>query len=228
MSVTADDRRGTAVGGRAAVEEAERPGDHRRVQHLLLGHLHLQVRELVPRAVPVVLDGDLGERAARQAELVHVAVRREREQAGRGVALAEDLVADARDAAAGAVLQLLRADDEHDVVLAGRDREARVAERVGAGGAEVLDPRDGPIVEAQRIGERDARLAALAVRQIGADVGRVDLARIDLRVGVRLEGRVADLVLVGRVVEVAELRAADADHGHLVADRVHSGRAFQK
>src|SRR5262245_24755645 len=64
----ADDGRRRAVGGGTAVEEAERPGDDRRLQHLLLGHLHPEMRLRVLGAVPVILDGDLGERLATEAE----------------------------------------------------------------------------------------------------------------------------------------------------------------
>ena len=61
---------------------------------------------------------------------------------------------EAREPAAAAVLQLLGAEHQHDVVHAGRRREARVAEGVGAGGAVVLDPRDRPAVEPERVAER--------------------------------------------------------------------------
>src|SRR5206468_11224345 len=50
-------------GRRTAVEEAERPGDDRRLQHLLLGHLHLEMRLRVAGAIAMVLDRHLGERS---------------------------------------------------------------------------------------------------------------------------------------------------------------------
>jgi hypothetical protein len=212
----ADDRGGGAVGGRAAVEETERRGDHRRAQHLVLGDLHAQVRLGVARAVVVVLHRDLGERLAADAEGVHVAVGGQREEAGRRVALRQQGVAEARQAAAAAVLELLGAEHQDDVVGAGGDRQTGVAEGVGAGGAVVLDSRDRAVVEAQRVAEGDRGLAARGARHVRAQVGGLDLLRVDLRVGVGLEGRLADEILVAEVVEIAEIGAADADYRDLV------------
>ena len=134
-------------------------------------------------------------------------------------------MAEPRDAAAAAILQLLRAEHEYDVVDARRDREAAGAKRVGPGGAVVLDPRDRAIVEAERIGERDGRLSAARPGKVRAEVGCLDLGRIDAGVVVRLEGRVADELLEAPLEAVPELRAADADDRDLV---LHVGRAFQK
>src|SRR2546427_5746432 len=120
----ADDRRGGAVGRGAAVEEAERPGDDWRLQDLLLAHLHAQVRLLVARPVAMVLDRDLGERLAPEAEGVHVAVGGEREETGRGVAAREQRMPQARDTTPAAVLQLLGAEHEDDVGGAGGARVA--------------------------------------------------------------------------------------------------------
>jgi hypothetical protein len=186
------------------------------------------VGALVFRAVAVVLHRDLGERLAPEAVGVHVAVRREREEPGRRVAAREQRVAEPRDAAPAAVFQLLGADHEHDVVDARGDREAAVAEGVGAGGAVVLDAGDRPPVEPERVGERDRGLASARAGQVGAEIGRLDLRGVDASVGVRLEGRIADELLVGAVVPVPELRAAHPDDGDLVLHDASIGLAFQK
>ena len=135
---------------------------------------------------------------------------------------------EARDTASAAVLQLLGAEDEHDVVRPRCDREAAVPKRVGPRRAVVLDPRDGTIVETERIGERDGRLAAAGAGQVRAEIGGLDLRRIDAGVGIRLEGGVADELLVAPLEAVAELRAADTDHRDAVLHRASRGRAFQK
>src|SRR5207247_217377 len=224
----ADDRRGRPVGRGAAVEQTERPGDDRRLQHLLLGHLDAQVRLFVARPVAMVLDRDLGERLAPEAEGVHVAVGGEREETGRGVAAREQRMPQARDAAPAAVLQLLGAEHEDDVVRAGGDREAAVAEGVRPRRAVVLDARDGAVVQAQRVGERDRRLPPAGAGEIRAQVGGLDLVRLDARVGVGLEGGVADELLEAPLVAIAELRATDPDDRDLVLHHVSAGRAFQK
>src|SRR5437773_5640836 len=224
----ADDRRGRSVRRGAAVEEAERPRDDGRLQHLLLGHLHAQVRSLVARPIPMVLDGNPGERLAPETEGVHVAVGGEREEAGRGVAAREQRMPEAGDAPPAAVFELLGAEHEDDVVHARGDREAAVAEGVRPRRAVVLDPRDGPVVEAERVGERDRRLAAAGAGEVRAQVGGLDLGRLDAGVGVGLEGGVADELLEAPLVAIAELRAADADDRDLVLHPVSRGRAFQK
>src|SRR5256885_13772842 len=75
----------------------------------------------------MVLDRDLGERLAPEAEGVHVAVGGEREETGRGVAAREQRMPQARDATAAAVLQLLGAEHEVDVERGGRECEGAVA-----------------------------------------------------------------------------------------------------
>jgi hypothetical protein len=183
------------------------------------------MRLVVLGPVLVILDGDLGERIAAETEGVHVAIGGEREETGRGVAARQQRMPEPRDAAPAAVLELLGAHHQDHVVGPGRDREAGVADGVGARGAVVLDARDRAVVEPERVAERDRRLAAAGARQVRAEVGRLDLARIDAGVVVRLERRVADELLVAALVAIAELRAADADDGDLV---LHAGRAFQK
>ena len=220
-----DDRGRGAVGRRAAVEEAERPGDDRGLQNLLGGNLHAEMRLVVQRSVVVVLDRHPGERLAAEPEGMHVAVGRECEEAGRRVASREQRMAEARDAAAAAVLQLLGAEDQHDVRDARGHGEAAVPEGVGAGRAVILDAGDGTVVEPERVAERYRRLAAARARQVRAEVRRLDLGGVDAGVGIRVERGVGDELLVAPLEAIAELRAADADDRHLV---LHTGRAFQK
>ena len=141
-----------AVGLRAAVVEAERPRDDRRVERLLDGDLLLQHRLRRQRAVVMVLHGDLGEVLAAGAVGLEVARGAEREPAGRRhrqAAHAGGLHARTGDAA---VLRLVEADHEHGVVEAAGDGEDAEAERVGAGGAVVLHHADRAAEELQRVG----------------------------------------------------------------------------
>ena len=83
----------------------------------------------------------------------------------------------ADEALVAAVLHLLDADGHRHVVGAARDRVRGVAQRLGAGGAEVLDPRDRLVVELQRAGERHAAHA----RHRGAEPVRVDVVLVRAR-----------------------------------------------
>ena len=116
----------------------------------------------------------------------------------------------------------------YDVVHAGRDGEAAVPERVGAGRAVVLDPGDRPVVEPERIGERDGSLAAAGAGEVRAEVRGLDLPRIDAGVLAGRERGIADELLEAPLEAVAELRAADADDRDLVLHHASAGRAFQK
>src|SRR5262249_35644470 len=208
-----------------AVEETERPGDDRRLQHLLDRDLRAQVRLVVLRAVGVVLHRDPGERLTTEAEGVHVAVGGEGEEARRGVTAGEQRMAEPRDAAAAAVLQLLGAEDEDDVVHAGGDREAGVAEGVRAGRTVVLDARDRPPVEPERIRQRGGRLPPARSREVRAEVAGLDLRRVDARVVVGRERGVAAQLLVAAVVALTELGAPDPDDGDPV---LHAARSLDQ
>src|SRR5207245_10323233 len=115
----------------------------------------------------------------------------------------------ARDATPAAVLQLLGAEHEDDIVRAGGDREAAVAEGVRPRRAVVLDARDGAVVEAQRVGERDRRLPPAGAGELRAQVGGLDLVWLDARVGVGLEGGVTDEPLEAPLGASAEPRATE-------------------
>src|SRR4029453_19655407 len=78
-----------------------------------------------------------------------------RGETGAGTVAGHGLAWKARDAR---VLQLLDADRHRNVVGAGGDRVARVAERLGAGGAVVLEPAHRLVVDLERAREREARV----------------------------------------------------------------------
>src|SRR2546430_11657099 len=59
------------------------------------------------------------------------------------------------------ILELLDANRHRDVVGAAGHRVARVAKRFGAGGAIVLEPAHGLVVDLERTRERQARLARI-------------------------------------------------------------------
>ena len=151
-----DDGRRT-VGHRAGVEPSERPSDHRRLERRLHRDLAAEVCLGVLGAVGVVLDRNAREVFARPAALRERARRRHREQrrGARRRHEGRDRVAEhVREPVRALVGDLLDTAREHDVVHAGRDGEARVAERVHAAGAVVLDPRGGDSVQAQGVGGR--------------------------------------------------------------------------
>ena len=75
------------------------------------------------------------------------------------------------------VLELLDADRHGDVVRAGGDGVAGVAERLAAGGAEVLDVGDRLVLDLQRTAERQAGQA----RAHRAEPERVDVVELDAR-----------------------------------------------
>ena len=118
----AEHRGGGAVRRRAAVEQAERAVDHRRLQHRLLVDLHAQVRLGRQRAVVVVLHRDLGERGFRGAVRLEVAVGGEREDV-RGAFAVVDHRVNAAGAVIAAVAHLLEAEHQRDVVHARGDRQ---------------------------------------------------------------------------------------------------------
>jgi hypothetical protein len=113
------------------------------------------------------------------------------------------------------VAHLLDAEHEHDVVDAGGDRERRVADRVAAPGAGVLDPRDRLWEEAQRVGEARAgdRLAANQPAERRRQPGSFESRRVDSPAGALETGAVgvARKLLVAGVEALAEGRHASGD-----------------
>src|SRR5207253_7247000 len=136
----------------------------------------------------------------------------EREDVRRALAEVEHRVAPVR-AGEAAVAHLLEADREHDVVHAGGDGEAGVPERIHAGGAVVLDAGHGAAEELQGIGQR----VAPEGRHDRPDPRRLNSVPLTPCVGERLAHGVAHEVLGALVVELAELRTADAHDGDLLA-----------
>ena len=121
------------------------------------------------------------------------------------------------EAGVAGVLQLLDADGHRHVVGAGGHRVAGVAERLGAGGAEVLDVGDRLVVDLQRPAEREARTGPSP--SCRARTRRRRRARC--RPTAAPSDDDVDQHVVGRPVPVlAEGRAAHADDGDLVADPV--------
>src|SRR5205807_3433239 len=114
--------------------------------------------------------------------------------------------------------QLLAADGHGRVDGTGRDCVARVAERLRPGGAHVLQPGDGLVVELQRPREREPRDArAHGAEPVGVDVVLGDAGRVEGGCG-----RVDQQVLGALVPVLAELRAAHADDGDSIADALRS------
>ena len=220
------DGRRRAVADAAAVVQAERIGDQRRVQHVGLGDGALQVRLWVLYAVGMALDRDVGHGALQlvaahamfgavgRGKLSETAGRRKvrppQRRRGAGV--------EAGQAAEAGVLQLLDAQRQRDVAGTGRHGVDGRTEGVGARGAVVLDAAHRDVVEAQGLGQRQAGFADMDFVETGREPCGVDLLALDAGVGDRLlEG--ADHQFLGALVPVfAEAGATHAENGDLVAN----------
>ena len=190
-------------------------------------HLAPELRTRVAGAVVVVLPRDVRHRLAQlvgvDAVLVGVRGRDHREHRRRGERAAGAVVRrrDRVEALVAAVLHLLDADRHRDVVGTRRHRVRGLAQRLGAGGAEVLDPGDRLVLELQRAGERDAAHAALR----GAEPVGVDVVLVDAGRRVRLVGGVDEQVVEALVPVLDEGRAPHPDDRDPVLDPVASHRA---
>src|SRR5207253_663656 len=136
-----------------------------------------------------------------------------RGELGAGAVTGHRLARETRDPR---ILQLLDADGHRDVVGAGGHRVARVAKRLGAGGAVVLEPAHRLVVDLERARERETRLA----RVERAEPERVDVRERDARGGERVLRGVDQEVVDALVPVLAERRAPHADDRHPVADPV--------
>ena len=216
----------------------ERARHDRRAGDRLLGHFLAELGARVQCTVLVVLPRDAGDHFLElglvDAELLGVG-RRQQAEGGRRGERGARAVADA--AAAGqagvaGVLQLLDADGHGDVVGAGGDGVAGVAERLGAGGAVVLQAADRLVVDLERPRQREPALT----REERAEPEGVDWAQLDAGRGQGLAGGVDQQVAGALVPVLAERRAAHADDRDAITNAVaghqsvppRSGLAFQK
>ena len=108
----------------------------------------------------------------------------------------------------------------HDVIRAVGKRGKMTFDGISKGADEALPTLTFSLTAS----EADAERVAGELRHHRADPGRLDLRRFDLGVRHRLERRLADELLGAGLVQLAELGAADADDGDLIAKlRTHSG-----
>ena len=185
-SARADDDGRAAVALQAAVEQAERIGDHARGVMLLDGERLVHHHVAVEDRVLARDDGDLGQLARRGAVELHVAARAlgvelgRREHADRRLELGgqrelRELLQARRHARAGIAGAADR--DQHVLADAGRHRHRRTLDRGDAGGAAHRhEQREREIGQAE-IG--DEILGDAAAREIGHDA--VDVARARAR-----------------------------------------------
>src|SRR3954466_13702121 len=94
---------------------------------------------------------------------------------------------------------------------------------VGSGGAEVLNPRDGFIVQAQRITERDSGLAVALRRGVGSEPSRIDLFRGNLGIIEGCERRLYRHLFIALVKVVTEFNTPDSNDRNLILQRVGHG-----
>ena len=220
------DGRGRTVRHAAAVEQAERRGDHRGFQDGL--HLDglLEMRLGVLGAVLVALPRDMGDRllevvtthAVRRhvggGELGEVARRR-----AVGVPqLLQRRTAAARQAAVTGVLQLLDTQRQGEVGRARGDGVAGAAEGLGPRRAHVLDMRHRDVGKAQRGRQRNAGLADVDLVDRGREPRGVDLLDVDSGVGDAFLVGFEHQLLGARVPALAELGAAHSENSDLVLD----------
>ena len=221
-----DDGRGRTVRHAAAVEQAERRGDHRRVEDgfHLDGLLQMGLRIL--GAVLVALPRDVADRLlevlARDAVRGHVGGGELGEVARRRAArVPQDLqraATAARQAAVAGVLELLDADGQREIGRARGDGIAGAAEGLGARSAHVLDMRHRDIRQAQRRRQRDAGLADMDLVDGGREPGCLELILVDARILQAFPVGFEHQLLGAAVPAFAELRAAHAENSDLVFD----------
>ena len=213
-----DDGGGGAVGLGGAVVQGERPGYHAPLERLVHGDLFLQHALGRQRAIVVVLHGDLCQFLAPRAVGLEVACTAQRKPAcgrHRQAARAIHMHAGAGHAA---ILGLVKPDHEHRIVHPGGYHRHAVTKRIRAGSAVVLHERHGPVEQLQRLGDLRGTPRGIdraAHHRVDAGMGIVDAG-----VGVGLVRRLDDHVLGALVPVLAELAAAHADDGDLVADRL--------
>ena len=100
----------------------------------------------------------------------------------------------------------------------GAHRVDGAAEGFRAGGAVVLDPGHRDVRQTQGHGQRNPGLANVLFFDGGREPGRLDLVRVDPRVGHRFRERFHHEVFGVVVPTLAELRAAHTEEGDLVSD----------
>jgi hypothetical protein len=217
-----DDRRRRPVGHARAVEHRQVAGDCGHGADLLDRHLATELGPLVAGAVVVVLRGDAGQHAAQLAAVDAVAVgvgrgdHREHGGGGEGAVRAVRRDGKGVEALVARVLHLLDADGHGHVVGTGRDGVRGLAQRLGPGGAHVLDPGHGLALELQRLGQHHAAHAGLRrAEPVGVDVV---LGHARAREGV--VGGVDEQLVDALVPVLGEAGAAHADDGDAVADAV--------
>ena len=183
------DQRAAAVGDEAALQDAERIGDHPRIQHVLDRDRRLHGGARILRGPFPLHHGDHGDLLMGDAVGLHVAQHRDREHAGRAVdaerrlELAVQTVrrrrtrqfADHRLAAFGVR-------DQHGLAETGLDRGRRVAdvqhERAAADGGAV-DP-----------GRRDAEIMGDLLRGFHGGGDAVDVGEFQSGIGDGVERRI--------------------------------------
>ena len=218
-----DDGRRRAVGDAAAVEQAQGPGHHGRVDHLLRAHLPLEVGLGAHGPVVVVLGGDLGQGhlpfLIGNLVLMEIAGGGQGELGGRRHRWVDVRAGRFGHGQTGEtrVLELLHAHGQHDVIDAGGHGVAGVPEGVGGGGAGVLHPGDGYVVQLERRGQG----LAGPERGHGAQPGRLDVFPLQSRVLEGFVGCLDDQVRGAGVPTLAEFAATHADHRNPVLDTAH-------
>ena len=221
-----DDGAGGAVAHPAAVEQAQRLGHRRCVEHGVDRDLVAQVRLGIARAVVVALDRDVrhGALEVLGLDLVLGAVGGGElgEAAGRGSVrvghVVEGPASALRQAAVAGILELLDAECERNVGGAGRHGVDGAAEGLGAAGAVVLDARHRNERQPQRHRQRGCRLADVLLLDRRGKPGGVDLLGVDAGVGDGLGVGLHHQVVGLLVPALAELGAAHADDDDLVLD----------
>src|SRR5712692_1923304 len=108
----------------------------------------------VQGAVVMVFHRHLGQRFAREPIGVHVARRSQGKEARRGRAIVVVRVnAFTSEATPWPILIFFYTEDQGGIVHTRGYSQHGVAESIGASSAKVLDPRDGLVVQAQRVAE---------------------------------------------------------------------------
>ena len=216
------DRGRGAVGHARAVHHPQLPGHGRGTLDGLLRYRPAELRAGVQGAVRVVLGGHVGhggpELLRRDAVALPVRGHEQAEVGWRRGVHPGAVILDLRRDQAGVagVLELFHADGHGDVHGAAGDGVDRRAQRLGAGRAHVLHPRDRLADQPQRPGQRHAADPG----HVGAQPERVDVVTGQAGAVQRLGDGIDGELIRAAVKVLRESRAAHRDDGDTIAQAV--------
>ena len=220
------DGRRRPVADTTAVEQAQRFGNHRRVEYLLHRHCLLQMRLGAARTILVALPRHVGNGALqgflRDAMLAAIPRSQLRKSGGRRThghpEVVEGPLVAGRQAAIARVLELFGTDGQRNVHRARGHGIDRAPQGLGARGAHVLHAAYRNAVQAQGHGSGNGGVADVHRVQRRAVPGGIDLLAFYACIGEGLLESLCQQLRRACVPAFAKTRAAHAENGYLVLD----------